>query len=1055
MFKGWAILAVFILAMAGTLSCTSDNESPETSPAPQPAGEAPTVGALSPPGQGSTPQISVASDTPPVAETGGSGQLAATGDFPWQDGSLDLLEGPAAESLVNIERTAPAAAGLLLELPWVADEVLLEERLALPSMEEIARKDPALAASVVSLPWLTDDLQGEELLALESIRDIAQQDAELARVVVAAPWAAEEVTSQLRFTLAVVSDISGDDMALARRIAESGEASDGVSGAELVQLTNSENYYLERIREEAPELALELSNMPWVAGSVAGGGMQTRPSAGLLAAPLATDLTSHELWALYVFRKLAEIDESLARRVATFNWLYDSLSRNEEDVLIALGEIAAEDPALAHRLAELPWLSDEIVYLKARAFTIMGSLAKHDTGNLEHLISQPWFQDGLSLDEAAVIVVSGAGCGNVVQFRELVGENPQVSSEVLSMPSGDITLFAIKRESLGPIDGNVFEAMRSSITSMSGFMGQPWPRDMAITLIEPDFNFHTDPDGLYVGEFIIAKDEALTRVVYHEMAHHYHLGPDWINEGGAEFLTEYTSAMGEQSRLEARNRSVQSWASSCHPNVQTLLESSVGWSRFFYLENRDCHYVMGEYFVLGIYLGLGAEVVSGALWDLHQIRFVTEADIYQAFFANTPPEQQDRFRSLYTVLHGGPIPEAEVRPVSSCDPATEREALVALYNSAGGPNWNLVGGWLTDDPISEWRGVTAGAGGCVAQLLLPDNNLSGPLPPELGNLSGLEWLDLGNNRLTGQIPRELGNLASLHSLRLEGNQLTGPIPPELGNLHGLESIYLGVNQLTGPIPPELGSLTDLLTLRLNGNQLTGPIPPELTNLQRLEHLIMESNEITGPLPPALGSLPNLELMDLGFNHIAGEIPSELGNLGTLRVLNLGYNQLTGPIPPSLGNLSDLTTLRLQVNQLTGEIPSELGNLSNLAYLELDVNQLTGEIPPELGGLSNMLKLWLSSNPLTGPIPAELGSLTSLRELNLSYTQLSGPIPEELNFLPQTAQIILVDTELTGHLPGGLQGRDSVAFRASQIPGPDYSTSYSQGLEFRRAFFGGQ
>ena len=34
---------------------------------------------------------------------------------------------------------------------------------------------------------------------------------------------------------------------------------------------------------------------------------------------------------------------------------------------------------------------------------------------------------------------------------------------------------------------------------------------------------------------------------------------------------------------------------------------------------------------------------------------------------------------------------------------------------------------------------------------------------------------------------------------LQNNQLTGPIPPELGQLSQLEQLYLGNNQLTGSI----------------------------------------------------------------------------------------------------------------------------------------------------------------------------------------------------------------------------------------------------------------
>ena len=284
-------------------------------------------------------------------------------------------------------------------------------------------------------------------------------------------------------------------------------------------------------------------------------------------------------------------------------------------------------------------------------------------------------------------------------------------------------------------------------------------------------------------------------------------------------------------------------------------------------------------------------------------------------------------------------PRATARPpLVQTSPETDREALVALYNATGGPYWDSTDNWLTDVPIGEWSGVTTDDNGRVTGLYFYANQLSGEIPPGLGNLTNLKELDLSRNQLSGEIPPELGNLANLTGLALSENELSGEIPPELGGLANLQELVLSYNELSGGILPELGNLPNLTYLGLDGNELSGQIPPEL------------------------------------------------GNLANLTGLALVDNQLSGEIPPELGNLTNLTRLLLYGNQLSGEIPPELGNLPNLTYLGLSGNELSGQIPPELGGLPNLTQLDLSRNQLSGEIPPELGSLASL---SLSGNQLSG------------------------------------------------------------------
>jgi Leucine-rich repeat (LRR) protein len=390
-------------------------------------------------------------------------------------------------------------------------------------------------------------------------------------------------------------------------------------------------------------------------------------------------------------------------------------------------------------------------------------------------------------------------------------------------------------------------------------------------------------------------------------------------------------------------------------------------------------------------------------------------------------------------------------------PAEERAALIALYNSTNGDDWKSnirwktpplhTDGFATPGTEGNWWGVTV-SGDHVTKLHLENNDLIGSIPSELGNLSYLEELYMDNisegdktsgsplghqeelciggggempgwNQLSGSIPPGLGNLRNLEKLSIANNQLSGGIPPQLGNLSNLQMLFLSNNQLGGGIPSEFGSLNNLEKLLLDSNQLGGVIPPELGNLGNLQYLSLLHNQLSGSIPPQLGNLSNLQHLRLSSNQLSGVIPGELRNLSNLEILWLNGNQLSGSIPKELSNLSNLKYLYMSDNQLSGNIPSELGNLNHLRELLLSENQLSGGIPKELSNLSNLEYLHMEGNQLSGSIPSELGNLNHLRELLLSENQLSGGIPSELGYLKDLYKLYLDKNHLVGSIPSQL------------------------------------
>ena len=239
-------------------------------------------------------------------------------------------------------------------------------------------------------------------------------------------------------------------------------------------------------------------------------------------------------------------------------------------------------------------------------------------------------------------------------------------------------------------------------------------------------------------------------------------------------------------------------------------------------------------------------------------------------------------------------------------PREECEALAALYDSTDGDSWKFRAGWKkTTTPCAKipasrcWRGVECDDGH-VSMIDIPVNNLDGEFPPELADLSHLEFLSLACNHLTGEADLTgldrleqiwlcsndltgvsgLSTLESLRELRLCGNQLTAL--PGLGELAGLEYLSLGDNRLDWTLLFELGTLTGLDVLRLGSNSLlAGPLPADLTGLD-LSEFSFTGTGLCEPEDPDiqtwLGGIDLLRGTDTGCP--ANNAPAEITLTGT-------------------------------------------------------------------------------------------------------------------------------------------------------------------------------
>ena len=555
--------------------------------------------------------------------------------------------------LFFLGRTNPAAAVALVALPWVenflsssrdADAVSYERHFSLfKNLVYISEDSPQTFSELMSkswvqdgrallnAPWVQSGCGRGQLDFLTQISSLSRAHGEETALVLGMPLF-ESIGQGEWSSLEIVDGLLSENFGQGFQwfLAQPAVA-DGITDDERATVA------LLDLEMRAPEAAAALRALPWVNDGVG-------PS---------------EEEGVLVLRELALGSASTFDALLRKSWAQDGISSTEARVIgvltserVPLPYDSISDETMALAIAEMPFM-DSIEGLDLAALCSLRELVKStDHAYVQQVFSHRRLQGGIT-DELTSAVANLIALWDIHpdMADALLDSEPElVERRTITLPlSGQVELAVIVTQ---PGTHQTMDQLEHALRTQEEFMGVAFPTDYATVLVA-DVSQRGGRGGSDARVVIDPGHEENYGLIAHELAHTYwYLDPNWIVEGGAEFLT-YISARAHSGVPLPDPQDSCSLAN----NLADLARLELERERYEEIYSSGCDYILGRGMFLDLYRNLGDEAFREgfgnlylamwndlAVWGEEKLDECTGIDkglcyLREAFVADAPPEQ--------------------------------------------------------------------------------------------------------------------------------------------------------------------------------------------------------------------------------------------------------------------------------------------------------------------------------------------------------------------------------------------------------------------------------